>query len=173
MTVNQLLRRFAWVYVLAIVAVAFLLSLLDSKTSSANTAALLASALYVCLRFAEVNQRRLNADESRRAWLGMWGIDAVLQLAILLLTQSLNPSMRLTSGVALLAIGFVLLLHGVVLWGTVKYSGWLHDKQTAAKARKAARKAARRSVGRTGVPPIVARATHPSDFSDTVPTRRR
>lgn len=148
MTLRQLLIRFTLTYIAALIVLGFVVSWLNLKAStSINSSALLAAALYACMTFCEKNGRRLSADEVTKAWVGMLAIDLCLQVLIVLIALgSLAPG--LLSGPMLFALVFVGLLHAVGLYAMVRYSAWLYDKQQQGKARKAARQARKRSEAR-------------------------
>lgn len=128
MSVAGLLIRFAAIYTALLGGVAMAFSLLGLKANSGvNAGALIGAVLAACLWYANKNKRYLTVREKRSAFLGMWAIDLALQA---LVTFALGAAM-LSYTPVLIALAFVVLLHGAGIYVAIGLAGKQYAKQVA------------------------------------------
>ena len=117
------LLRFTTVYVLALAAVALLISVLPLKSggSGAASAALISAAIYAAGKFVEELGRPPSKRERRRLVWGSLAIALTLQLGLgLLMLGGAHPVALLVGGV----------LIGALYWLGLRfaYSGWMAER---------------------------------------------
>lgn len=133
MSLSGFFIRFAIVYVGALFTIGMIVSLLGAKSVSAGgTAALLATVMGVCYWFAVSNKRYFTAQEKVKAILGMTLIDMGLQTLIALIALSAKVGM-VNLGALGATVLFIGVLHALVIWIFVSFTGRRYAKELAAK----------------------------------------
>lgn len=131
MSIAGLLVRFTATYVALLVAVVIGFSLVGVRPNSGvNVGALFGAVLAACLWFASRNRRFLTAPEKKKAVLGMWAIDLLLQLLVAV-AMGLAPGAELSLPPVLLTLAFIGLLHGAGIYFIVGLAGKQYAKQAA------------------------------------------
>ena len=134
MSLKGFFARFTLIYLGFLVAVSLAFSLLNIKSSSAGgTAALLGAVMWACLWFARSNKRYFTAGEKRNAVWGMLLIDIGIQTLVAVV---LLPSGGASTMALLLGVTFVAVLHAIVIWFFVGFSGKQYAREMAAKNAK-------------------------------------
>ncbi len=116
MSVKGLLWRFAALYVGLMLLVVAAVGLLGVRPSSGlNTVALLGAVGGAGFWFTRQNRRQPDAHERRRAVVGMWVMDLLLQMGVALVAAAATGA-GLAAGSFLAAFGFIAALHGVIVY---------------------------------------------------------
>jgi hypothetical protein len=128
MTVAGVLKRFTIAYIVLMFAGAILAAGLGVKLgSSLNTALLLGSITWACMSFGQKNGRYFTPEEKSRTVRGMILVDLTLQ-ALMGSLALLGPG-KLSAGLFLGALAFVVILHAVVIYFFVGIVGKMVAKQ--------------------------------------------
>lgn len=131
MSMAGLLARFAATYVALLVAVVIGFSLVGVRPNSgANVGALFGAVFAACLWFASKNKRYLTAPEKKKAVLGMWAIDLLLQFLVAV-GMGLVPAAERALVPVFVTMVLVGLLHGVGIYFIVGLAGKQYAKQAA------------------------------------------
>jgi hypothetical protein len=131
MSIGGMLLRFTGLYIALLIAIIVIFALLELKgNSGANSGALIGSAFAACSWFCSKNRRVMTAGERRNAFLGLWGIDIAIQI---LVAQAVSAVVGtpLPLGALLIAVAFVGVLHGAVLYFVTGWAGKHYLKQVA------------------------------------------
>ena len=123
MTLKGLLLRFFLGYLALLIVAGLTLSYFEIKGNSGLNVGILAGMIYwVCFSFGQKNGRYFTKREKTTVVIGLIAIDIILQLLLslaALLDQNLSPS----AGPLIFALGFVGLLHALVIYyfvGTIE-----------------------------------------------------
>ena len=123
MTIKGLLLRFFLGYLVLIIVAGVILNYFSLKGGSwINTGILIGLVFWVCLSFGQKNKRYFTKDEKIATVLGMIAIDLLLQILLSVAALSATDA-HLGVTPFVLALGFIGLLHGLVIYyfvGSIK-----------------------------------------------------
>ena len=133
MTLRGFLVRFTLIYIGLLIVIGVSFTLLGAKSSTAgNAGALIGAVMGTGLWFARANKRYFSPTEKRNAVLSMVAIDSGLQTLVAAALLYGVPG-GIGSKAMLFGVLFVSLLHALVIWYFVGWSGKQFAKEAAAK----------------------------------------
>ncbi len=131
MSVSGLLLRFTGIYVGLLISLVIAFDVLGlTSNSGVNSGALIGAVLGSCSLFGSKNKRFLEAQERKNAILGMWAIDVGLQFLMSVVGGAVTGAQSPFSSL-LVAVAFVGVLHGLVIYFMVGVAGKQYEKQRA------------------------------------------